>query len=172
MFAEWIEKLSHLKFVRKFQYEPHIIKTIEHINPQKGDIMLTIYKEVDYLQGLALNFIERSDYYSCNVTRMDECGIDTDVDYIVLFFVSHLISEKNLNNISKYLKKGGKLYDVSYLKGGKLFELALKLSDSDAYKVLNSNGGSLLKDSKEFSLIDNTKFKKHNIKIDDYLHLL
>lgn len=171
MFAEWIEKLSHFKFVRKFQYEPHIIKTIEHINTQKGDIMFTVYKEADYLQGLALNFIKRDDYYSCDVINVDKCNIDTSVDYIVLFFTSHLISKESLNNILKHIKKGGKLYDVSYLKGGKLFELSLKLSDSDAYKVLNNDGCDLLKYNDKLRLIDNTKFKKHNIKIDNYVHL-
>lgn len=171
MFAEWIEKLSRYKFVRKFQYEPYIIKAIEHINPQKGDIMFTVYKEVDYLQGLALNFTERDNYYSCDITKTNQCSIDIDVDYIILFFTSHLISKENLDNISKYLKRGGKLYDVSYLKGGKLFELALKLSDSDAYKVLDNNNDSLLKDNKKFRLIDNAEFKKHNIKVDDYIRL-
>ena len=171
MFAEWIEKLSRYKFVRKFQYEPYIIKTIEHINPQKGDIMFTVYKEVDYLQSLALSFIGRDNYYSCNIIETNKCSIDIDVDYVVLFFTSHLISKENLNNISKYLKKGGKLYDVSYLKSGKLFELALKLSDSDAYKVLDNDNGNPLKNNKEFRLAGNTKFKKHNIKVDDYIHL-
>jgi len=171
MFPPSIVNLTHLKFLIIFHHLPHIILTIENINLEKGYIMFTVYKEVDYLQGFALHFMARDDYYSCNVINIDECNIDTSVDYIVLFFTSHLISKESLNNILKHIKKGGKLYDVSYLKGGKLFDLSLKLSDSDAYKVLNNDECDLLRYNDELRLIDNTKFKKHNIKIDDYVHL-
>ncbi len=163
-FTDWIINLSQSKFVRRFQYEPHIIKSVEFVNPKPDENILVVYNEVDYFQSLAMQYVKEEHYFAMDVT--EKCEIDKTFHSVVLFFSIYDVDKEYLNCISDKMSKRASIYVISYLNNSKLFEVALKMSDKKIFNSLEKE--KELFDNKKFELIESKDFKKEYMKISKY----
>ena len=134
--TEWIIKLQKSKFARKFQYEPYIIKSVEYVNPKKGEKILVIYREIDYFKSLAVQMMDEKDYYSWDVEQPFEGFNGVEFDKIVFFVSSYYTTKESIKRVVSLKKKRGLVYCICFLKGSVFFETTLKLTDKTAYSKL------------------------------------
>ncbi|AEA33764.1 hypothetical protein [Hippea maritima] len=154
-----IVKLQKSKFARRFQYEPYIIKSVEYVNPTKGEKLLVVYRETDYFRSLALESMSKEDYFSWNVE--DTFDIDNvEVDKIVFFISTYYLNRQDLNKALDRLKENGEVFCICYLRGSKFFETTLKITDKKAFNGL----GDEIELFRDFEILDIKEFQKEHIK--------
>jgi hypothetical protein len=163
-FTDFIIKISNAKFSRRFQYEPYIIKSVEYINPEKEDKLLVIFKETDYLQSLMMQYVKHENYFSFELKQ--KIDINAKIDKVVLFFSLYELSKNHIETIKKWLKKGGSIYSITYLKDSKFFELTLKLIDREESDKLDTENNILEKEG--FVTTDKADLSKHHVSIKKY----
>ncbi len=158
--SDLIIKLQKSKFARRFQYEPYIIKSVEYVNPKKGEKLFVVYREVDYFKSLAVQMMDKDDYYSWDVERefpeIDDLRFDK-----VVFFVSTYYTTKDMIDRAVALKKdNGLVYCICFLAGSKFFEATLRITDKVAYNRL----GKELELFDGLEVVDQKDFKSAHIR--------
>ncbi len=159
--TEWIVKLQKSKFARKFQYEPYIIKSVEYVNPKKGEKILVAYREVDYFKSLAIQMMDENDYYSWDVELPFEGFGGIGFDKIVFFVSCYYTTKEEIKRVVSLKKRDGFVYCVCFLRGSVFFETTLKLTDKTAYSKL----GRELEMFEGLETVEIKEFRSAHIKV-------
>lgn len=159
--TEWIVKLQKSKFARRFQYEPYIIKSVEYVNPKRGEKILVAYREVDYFKSLAVQMMNEEDYFSWDVELPFKEFDGVEFDKIVFFVSCYYTTKQAINRVVSLKKRDGIVYCVCFLGGNKFFETTLKLTDKIAYKKL----GKELEMFEGLEIVEEKEFKSAHIKV-------
>lgn len=158
--TNWIIKLQKSKFARRFQYEPYIIKSVEYVDPKRGEKVFVIYREIDYFKSLAIQMMDERDYYSWDVEKEFPNFKDLFFDKIVFFVSCYYTSKEMIKKASSFKKNDGFIYCICFLPGSKFFETALRLTDKKAFSML----GKEIELFSDFEIIDTKEFKYTHIK--------
>ncbi|WP_025209826.1 hypothetical protein [Hippea sp. KM1] len=155
-----ILKLQKSRFARRFQYEPYIIKSVEYIEPKKGESLFVVYREVDYFKSLAVEFMDKDDYFSWNV---EEAFLQPPqkVDKVVFFISTYYMKKDDIDRVIDYLKDDGYIYCVCYLSGSVFFETTLRITDKNAFGGLNREMDLF----EGVEVVEEVEFKKQHIRI-------
>ncbi len=158
--SDLIIRLQKSKFARRFQYEPYIIKSVEYVAPKRGERLFVIYREIDYFKSLAIQMMDKDDYFSWDVEKeFPELG-DIRFDKIVFFVSSYYTTKEMVEKVISFKKDSGFVYCICFLGGSKFFEITLKITD----KVAHSKLGKELYLFKDLTVVDTKDFKSAHIK--------
>ncbi len=158
--SDLIIKLQKSKFARRFQYEPYIIKSVEYVAPKKGEKLFVVYREIDYFKSLAIQMMNKDDYFSWNVEKEFPEIDDTRFDKVVFFVSMYYTTKKMIDRAVALKKDNGSVYCICFLAGSKFFETTLKITDKVAYSKL----GKELELFEDLEIVDQKEFKSVHIK--------
>jgi len=158
--SDLITKLQKSKFARRFQYEPYIIKSVEYVNPKVGEKLFVAYREVDYFKSLAVQMMDKNDYYSWNVESDFPEIEDIKFDKIIFFVSTYYTTKEMIDKAISLRKDNGLVYCICFLAGSKFFETTLKITDKVAY----SNLGKELELFDGLEVLDQKEFKSAHIR--------
>ncbi len=158
--SDLIIKLQKSKFARRFQYEPYIIKSVEYVDPKVGEKLFVAYREVDYFKSLAIQMMNKDDYYSWDVESEFPEIDDVKFDKIVFFVSTYYTTKDMIDRAVSLRKNDGLVYCICFLAGSKFFETTLRITDKVAYSKL----GKELELFDDLEVIDRRDFKSAHIR--------
>ncbi len=158
--SDLIIKLQKSKFARRFQYEPYIIKSVEYVAPKKGEKLFVVYREIDYFKSLAIQMMNKDDYFSWDVEKEFPKIGDVRFDKVVFFVSMYYTTKKMIDQAVALKKNNGLVYCICFLAGSKFFEATLKITDNVAYSKL----GKELKLFDGLEVAEQKEFKSVHIK--------
>ncbi len=160
----WLRRFRATGLGKKLQYEPHVIRTVEYIDPDGDDKLLVIFPEVDYLKSLFLQVAPKMEYTGYDITSGDPLPVGP-FGKCVLFLVTRFIEREFLCSICD--RVSGRFYLVSYLGGHRFFDMTLRIVDAVSHSLLGKEE-EIVAQCDCFEFLNRVEYQREHIVIVEY----